>query len=268
MSDTPLLRLEQYEGPLDLLLEQAQAHKIDLAQLSIVEIIDQFACAIEAALTSRPLAELGDWVVMAARLVPLRSRLMLAADAPDRIEAERDADALRLAVLRREQLARRAEWLEQRPRLGRDVFGRGGQGERKGRGQCRSNAADLLEACLTVLGQSERRRVPRHREPRLSYWTMQDALARIAALLPVLPCGSPLERYLPDLEPSDETGLTSADIVRRTRQQRAAVAGTLVAGLEMAKQGIVAMQQDAPHGSIRLRAGGIEKHHSSVSSGA
>lgn len=255
MSDTPLLQLDQYEGPLDLLLEQAQAHKIDLAQLSIVEIIDQLACAIEAALTNRPLAELGDWVVMAARLVLLRSRLMLAADAPDRIEAERDADALRLAVLRREQLARRAEWLEQRPRLGRDVFGRGGQGERKGRGQRRSNAADLLEACLTVLGQSERRQmraVLRRGVPRLPYWTVRDALARIAALLPVLPPGSPLERYLPDPEPSDEPGLTPADIVRRTRQQRAAVAGTLVAGLEMAKQSLLRIEQTAPFETVVL----------------
>ncbi len=71
-------------------------------------------------------------------------------------------------------------------------------------------------------------------------------------LLPVLPFGSPLERYLPDPEPSDETGLTPADIVRRTRQQRAAVAGTLVAGLEMAKQGLLQIEQTAPFETVVL----------------
>jgi len=106
-----------------------------------------------------------------------------------------------------------------------------------------------------VLGQSERRQVLavlRRGVPRLSYWTVRDALAQIAALLPVLPSGSPLERYLPDPEPSDETGLTPADIVRRTRQQRAAVAGTLVAGLEMAKQGLLQIEQTAPFETVVL----------------
>jgi segregation and condensation protein A len=76
---TPELRLGAWEGPLDLLLELARARRVALAKLSILDLAEQFGAALEAAVARRrvPLSRLGDWLVMAAHLAWLRSRLLL-----------------------------------------------------------------------------------------------------------------------------------------------------------------------------------------------
>jgi hypothetical protein len=85
----PVLSVAGFEGPLDWLLEMAQARKIDLARLSIVALVEAFATALEAALARRiggreaDLARWGAWLVMAASLALLRSRLLLPGDAAD-----------------------------------------------------------------------------------------------------------------------------------------------------------------------------------------
>ena len=78
----PEPRLGAWEGPLDLLLELARVRKVDLAQLSILDLAEQSGGALEAALAGgyAPLSRLGDWLVMAAHLALLRSRLLLPED--------------------------------------------------------------------------------------------------------------------------------------------------------------------------------------------
>jgi hypothetical protein len=86
---TPVLAVDGFEGPLDWLLEMAQARKIDLARLSIASLIDAFATALEVALarqTGSRAAELGrwgGWLVMAATVAFLRSRLLLPGDSSE-----------------------------------------------------------------------------------------------------------------------------------------------------------------------------------------
>ena len=82
----PELRLGAWEGPLDLLLELARARKVDLAALSIADLAEQFGAALQAGVAQRrvPLPRLGDWLVRAAHLALLRSRLLLPADSGER----------------------------------------------------------------------------------------------------------------------------------------------------------------------------------------
>ena len=247
-AETPLLRLDAYEGPLDHLLDMARSHRIDLSRLSLNALIDQFITASEAAIADTPLAQRGDWLVMVAWLVLLRSRLLLPAEAPERQKAEAEATALRRQAEAREQTQRAAAWLDARPRLGRDVFRRGApelQASRR-----RSGPAALLEACLTVLSRSEQRLAFQRPAPRPRLWTVQQALARVAALAPVLPEGSSLLRYLPDPAALADPRLPDAAV--QPVQQRCAVATTLIAGLEMAKQGLLNLEQAETNGDIRV----------------
>lgn len=248
--DAPLVRLEMFEGPLDLLLETAREHRLDLNQLSLAALIEQFIAATEAAGSGASLAQRGDWLVMVAWLVLLKSRLLLPIETPERQDAEDAAAALRRQVLAREQTQRAAAWLEVRPRLGRDVFRRGAPDLPASRR--RSGPAALLEACMTVLTQSERHLAVRRPAPRPRFWTMPQALARIAALLPVLPEGSSLLRYLPGAAALADP--RRADSAVQPVQQRGAVATTLVAGLEMARQGLLSLEQAEPNGDIRIFA--------------
>src|SRR3954452_24609398 len=89
-SGAPVLRLEAWEGPLDLLLELARAQRVDLARISVTELATQFAAVLDAAIARRavPLSRLAEWLIMAAWLLLLRSRLLLPAGSAESAEAE------------------------------------------------------------------------------------------------------------------------------------------------------------------------------------
>jgi len=233
------LRLEGFEGPLDLLLDLARSQKVDLARISIVALVDQFLAVLDQARRVR-LELAADWLVMAAWLAWLKSRLLVPEDA----EAEEDAEALALALTDRlAELARMraaAAWLGARPQLGREVLGRGAAESL--RIEDRSGIAAELPALLQAYAAARRRalaRRPYTPKPR-RLWTVQDALARLGRLVGLLPDWATLQRFLPD-------GIE--DPVER----RAAIASTLVAALETARGGGIELRQDTSFGPILVR---------------
>jgi segregation and condensation protein A len=243
----PVLSIDGFAGPLDWLLEMAQARKIDLARLSIVSLIEAFATALEAALAPRiggRAAELGRWaawLVMAATLAYLRSRLLLPSDSPEARAAEDEAEALRHRLVSRAQARAVADWLERRPQLGRDVFGRGAADSRESDGRV-GDITELLRACLVALHVPEQTDTYSLRPPRL--WQVGDAIAHMRGLLGALPDGSPLTAFLPRVG-SAEPG--------RALRCRVAMSSTLVAGLELARTGDLTLNQDAPWTPIRVQ---------------
>jgi segregation and condensation protein A len=180
-SAVPVLSVEGFEGPLDWLLEMVRARKIDLARLSILALIEAFAIALEGAAAqhdTRSVASLwrwGDWLVMAADLTLLRSRLLLPVDSRDGSEARAQAETLRRRLADRAQIATAADWLEQQPQLGREVFMRGQPEVRTTRHV--GDLTDLLRACLVVLQLPDDVAVYRPRPPVL--WRVADAIGRI-----------------------------------------------------------------------------------------
>jgi segregation and condensation protein A len=249
----PELRLGAWEGPLDLLLELARARKVDLARLSILDLAEQFGAAVQAALAGghAPLSRLGDWLVMAAQLAWLRSRLLLPAEAAEGEQARRDAGALRRRLADRAHARRLADWLEARHQLGRDVFARGVAVEAAAaagmdRAVPAADIAALFRACLAVLERSDRGGSWRP-EP-LPLWRVPDALARLRRMLPALPEGGmPLERFLPETGPDEAPGAA----LRR----RAALASTLLAALELEREGSAALSQAAAFDRIAVAPG-------------
>ena len=96
---TPLLSLDGFTGPLERLLTLALAHQVDLTQLSLAALIDQLVAPLRHAPPATPLGEKGDWVVMVAWLVQLRSVLLLPPEAPARQDATVAADLLRARLI-------------------------------------------------------------------------------------------------------------------------------------------------------------------------
>jgi segregation and condensation protein A len=261
---SPVLVVEGFDGPLDWLLEMARAQKIDLAQLSILALVEAFADAMEAAMTRRPgapapdLARWGDWVVMASDLALLRSRLLLPADTPQALTAQAEGEILRRRWLHRAQSADAANWLEAQPQLGFGVFSRG-RAEAWGLERAAGQAADaddpnaepdptlretadtppvpggdlteLLRACLVALRlPPDAKTYQLHPVP---FWSVSDAATRIILLLNGLPEGAALEVFVPPIAPS----------TRRVLSCRAAVASTFVAGLELTRDGGLTLEQ-------------------------
>ncbi len=259
LADTaPVLSVEGFAGPLDWWLEMARAQKIDLSRLSILALVEAFATALEAALDrgddalqdpalpgaggSAVLGRWGVWLVMAANLTLLRSRLLLPSDAPEAQAAAKDAAALQQTLLRRVELAAAADWLEQRCQLGRDVFRRG-NAPAPSTGRV-GDLTELLRACLLALQLPPD--VETYRPRPFSLWRPGDARTLIAERLPTLPPGSALAAFLPAL---------AADAPSRARRCRVAVSSTLVASLELARGGQLTLEQNEGTAPIRVFPG-------------
>jgi segregation and condensation protein A len=234
-----LLSLDGFEGPLDLLLELAKSEKVDLAKISIVSLVDQYLAVIEGARRVR-LELAADWLVMAAWLAWLKSRLLLP-DGEALEEGALAADALTNRLLDLQAMREAAFWLGTRPLLGRDVFARA-EAENLteiDRTRLALDAVGLSRAYLTAIRRSMGKR--RYRPAEVTAWTVKEALARLQLLLGSLPDWSTLERFLPP-------GLASA------RERRAATASTLLAGLELARNGVLCLRQEVHFGPILIGA--------------
>lgn len=245
---TPELRLGAWEGPLDLLLELARARRVDLACLSIADLVEQCGAALEAAVAGRkvPLTRLSDWLVMAAHIALLRSRLLLPPDSAAGEEAWQEAEVLRRRLGDRGHAQRLAEWLERRPQLGRDVFvcGAAAGPDNGSRAGLAVDTAALFRACLAVLERDTGHGT--YRPEPLLLWRVPDALARLRRLLPAMPDGAALERFLPGMA---EDGPDRPDAILR---RRAALASTLLAGLEMGREGSAVMEQEEAFSHTRI----------------
>ena len=172
-----LLQLEGFEGPLDLLLDLARAQKVDLAKISILSLVEQYLAVIEGARRVR-LELAADWLVMAAWLTWLKSRLLLPEGAEAAEEGEtggRDpgGPAARPAGdAGRRGLAGRAG-----RSLGRDVFARGAPEDHTEIDRSRL-ALDLRDRCCGPICWRCAGAVPARRyQPRpLTLWSVKDAL--------------------------------------------------------------------------------------------
>lgn len=242
MTDPVLhLRLDGYEGPLDLLLDLARAQKLDLAGISIVALVDQYLAVIDQARGMR-LELQAEWLVIAAWLAWLKSRLLLP---KEEAGPEEDPESLALRLTDRmaelEAMRAGAAWLGQRPQLGRDVFGRGAPEKLtvEDRSGLRADLAALCQAYVAGRRRAMALRPYRPKPRRL--WSVQDALARLTRVLGDLPSWAVLQRFLPEAGDLD------------TVERRAALASTLIASLEMARGGGLDLRQDRAFGPILLR---------------
>ena len=242
-----VLHLQGFEGPLELLLELARAQKVEIRQISILALVDQFLAVVEGARRIR-LELAADWLVMAAWLAWLKSRLLV----PEEATPEEDAEALAMALTDRlvvlEQMRAAAAWLGARPQLGRESFARGAAESLKveDRSGISADLSSLLQAYAGARRRAlaQRPYVPKHRK----LWTVQEAVERLSRLVGKLPGWEVLLSFLPEgvFDPIE---------------QRAAVAATLIAALETARGGAIELRQDRAFGPILLRRAGEGTAH-------
>ncbi|MET4896443.1 ScpA family protein [Sphingomonadaceae bacterium jetA1] len=230
------LDLEGWEGPLDLLLSLARSQKVDLRQISILALVEQYLRFVDRA--GRMQLELAaDYLVMAAWLAYLKSALLL----PRQPEEEPDPEEMALRLqLRLERLAAMREAgarLMGRDRLGRDVFLRGApEGlavQRKALWQ--AELYDLIAAYGRI---AARTRPVMHVVADRQVMTLEAALDRVSTLVGTRIDWSVIESFLPD---------------GGERLRRSALASSFLAVLELARQGRVELRQAAPFAPLYIR---------------
>lgn len=231
------LALDGWEGPLDLLLELARKQKVDLRQISILALVDQYLDYIEGA-EQLALEVAADYLVMAAWLAYLKSSLLLPKDEQEDPSPEELALRLHLRLQRLGAMREAAGRLMGRDRVGRDVFLRGNpEGLRTDRTvSWQVDWYDLVRA----YGQVKARTAPAlHTVRDRQVMTLESALDRVSSMLGLTLDWMVLEDFLP------ATG--------DTRLRRSAMASSFVAALELARTGRAELAQDDAFGPLRLR---------------
>ena len=233
-----VLDLDGYEGPLDVLLTLARNQRVDLTRISILELAEQYLAFVSEARRIR-LEIAADYLVMAAWLAFLKSRLLLPEPADDEPSGEELAADLTLRLRRLEAVRAAGIKLFERALLGRDVFARGDpEGIRVATSAVYDVALfDLLKAYAARRGHAQAR--PLRIRSRVVH-SVEQALKRLDRLVGNVPDWQQLERFLP---PELCDGF----------ERRSAVASTLSASLELARQGQVEIQQRRAFGPIYLR---------------
>ena len=240
MSDEAELTVDlgAWEGPLDLLLALARAQKVDLRQLSILALVDQYLDYLKRA-GSAHLEQAADYLVMAAWLAYLKSGLLLPREAREDPDPEELAMRLQQRLRRLEAMREAGARLMARDRLDRDVFGRdapeGLATDRKALWQ--ASLYDLVAA----YGVVKARTAPvLHQVVRRSLVTLEAAIAAIEARVRELGDWTAIAEFLP---------ATFDEAYRRS-----ALASTMVGSLELARRGVIDLRQDAPFGPILVKA--------------
>lgn len=240
MSDQDGLTLDlgAWEGPLDLLLALARAQKVDLREISILALVDQYLGYLKRA-GAVELEQAADYLVMAAWLAYLKSCLLLPKVEQENPSPEELAFRLQQRLRRLDAMRDAGARLMARDRIDRDVFARGNpEGLATDRKTLwRATLYDLLGA----YGRVNARTAPvLHQVSRRPVMTLEAAMQRIEVMLGQIGDWTAIAAFLPREGNPDF--------------RRSALASTVVATLEMARRGVVDIRQDDAFGPILVRA--------------
>ena len=237
-SDELTLNLDGWEGPLDLLLSLARSQKVDLAQISILQLVDQYTSYIAGARALK-LEIAADYLVMAAWLAYLKSCLLLPKDPEQDPSPEEVALRLQMRLQRLDAMREAGARLLGRDRIGRDVFLRGApEGLRLVRKSAwQASAFDLFAAYGTV----KARTAPAiHVVHTRHVMTLDEAIERVSKMIGHAIDWMDIEAFLP---------VTDDPVFRKS-----ALASSFVAALELARRGRLDISQEGAFAPLRIRA--------------
>ena len=228
-----------YEGPLDLLLDLARRQKVDLAAISVLALAEQYLAFIETVREKR-IEVAADYLVMAAWLAYLKSRLMVPqAPSDDEPSGEMLAAMLQFRLKRLEAMRRAASQLMNRPRLGFQVYARGMpepiEVDRSSKWE--ATLYDLLKA---YAGQRERTASTDYSPVQRTVWSLQDARDILQRLI-----GDSFEWVAMDAYLADYLGMPA---------ERATIrASSFASSLELVRLGQIDLRQTETFGPLFMR---------------
>jgi segregation and condensation protein A len=229
-----------FEGPLDLLLTLSRTQKVDLRQISILALAEQYLAFVEQAKRLR-LELAADYLVMAAWLAFLKSRLLLPPDPSEEgPSGEELAAHLAFQLERLQAMREAAAKLMARDQLGRDFFARGitEDVQRVRRVTYTATLLDLMQGYARIRTRDDFRPFVMDRQ---HVMTMEQALERMRGLIGFAGDWTDIHSYLPDGWDSDP------------QRRRSTTAATFAASLELAKEGKIEIRQGESFAPIEIR---------------
>ena len=236
-----IVDVDGFEGPLDLLLTLSRTQKVDLRKISVLALAEQYLAFIEQAKTLR-IELAADYLVMAAWLAFLKSRLLLPPDPSDEgPSGEELAAHLAFQLERLEAMREAAAKLMARDQKGREFFVRGIPEDVTRVRNIRYTATllDLMQGYARIRTKDEFRPYSMDRE---HVMTLEQALDRMRGLIGYAGEWTDLSSYLPEGWETDPA------------RRRSATASHFAASLELAKRGAIQIRQNETFAPIQIRA--------------
>jgi segregation and condensation protein A len=232
------LSLDGWEGPLDLLLELARSQKVDLAQISILALVEQYLAYLAEARALK-LEIAADYLVMAAWLAYLKSCLLLPKDPEAEPSPEELAFRLQMRLRRLDAMREAGARLLGRDRIGRDVFVRGApEGLRLVRKSAwQVSAFDLFAAYGAIKARTQ---PPMHVVHPRAVMTLEEAIDRVSHMLGFALDWVSLEWFLPQTDDP--------------QFRRSSIASSFLAALELARRGRLDLAQEEAFAPIMIKA--------------
>lgn len=232
--------VQGFEGPMDLLLHLARNQKVDLTQISVLALAEQYLIFIEMA-RDRKLELAADYLVMAAWLAYLKSRLLIPKVRDEDGETgEQLASVLQFKLKRLEAMRDAAGKLVNRDRLGRDVFARG-MPETVLVEKTSLYSASLYDLLNAYASQRQKQAVSHVQIAKRTVWSLKEARVLLVRMVGELQDWMALDAFL-------------IDYIARPEERASAIASSFAASLELVREGRLELRQNAAFEPVYMRA--------------
>ncbi|HCL65648.1 MAG TPA: segregation/condensation protein A [Rhizobium sp.] len=236
-----VIDVQGFEGPLDLLLYLARNQKVDLARISVLALVEQYLLFIESARRIR-IELAADYLVMAAWLAYLKSRLLIPQQAKDDgPSGEEMAATLAFRLKRLEAMREASTRLINRNRLGRDIYPRGAPEHVPDRIQS-AYEASLYDLLTVYAALRQRQSITQVTIERRRVWSLADARAILTRMIGEISDWTALEQYL-------------LRYMTTPAERVTAMASAFAASLELVREGRLEIRQEGAFQPIYMRSG-------------
>ena len=233
------VELNAFNGPLNVLLDLAKSQKVNLENISITKLADQFHNFITNAKNVN-LELASEYLLMATWLTYLKSKLLLPESEEEEFKVLEVAEKLKLQLKKLELIRLLSDQMLKRKRLGRDIFMRGGKGKIKSVYKTKFNLT-LFEILKTYSNIITTRNFQRISIPKLPVFTTEDGIRVIKELLGRMSDWKNLKELLPE------------NFNAKKSMIRTGNAGLFAASLELVKEGNILIKQDKLYEDIFIK---------------
>ncbi len=240
-SDSVLFNVDinNYSGPLDVLLDLAKAQKVDLEEISITTLADQFHEYITRE-KDLNLEIASEYLLMATWLAYLKSKLLLPGDPEEEFKVQEVADKLKLQLKKLELIRLLSDQMLKRKRLGREIRTRGIKGKIRSIYSSEYNLTmfELLKAYSSIIMTKDFQRI---NIPKLPVFTTEDGIKTIKEFFGKLIDWKNIDDLIP-------RGFKDGSKYKKTGK-----AGIFSGSLELVKEGNISIKQENLYGDIYIK---------------
>ena len=235
-----ILNIDGYEGPIELLLDLAKKQKVDLKHISILELADQYSDFVKNKIKTTNLTLVADFLVIAAWLAYLKSRLLLPEKKTDEIPANTLAESLRDQLIKLDKMRKAGVQIFSRPQLDKDFFKNGLKKETFVENNYTFDCS-LYDLLKNIVAVDTRKKLKTFKLKFTKVCTIEEAVKNLKNFF---------DNEKIDWIPLDNiVKFNTSDIFIKKSQ----TASHFTASLELVKEGLIDIRQHAPFAPIYIK---------------